>query len=97
MTFAVAVRGISMRWMLAVAWLVVSAGSAMAECPAGAYAWVDRRGVEVCKRDIVGPTVGSEVCSEGTRAATDRRGARTCKNLRSAERPNSHARRDTRP
>ena len=75
-----------MRWIVTALALAMSAGSAVAECPAGAYAWVDRRGVEVCKRDIVGPTLGREVCSEGARAATDRWGTRTCKKFRSAQR-----------
>ena len=76
-----------MRWMLAVAGLVVSAGSAAAGCPAGAYPWVDRRGVEVCKRDMVGPRepgVGGEACPAGTVVATDRWGGQTCRRLNSA-------------
>jgi hypothetical protein len=76
-----------MRWMLAVAGLVVSAGSAAAECPAGAYPWVDRRGVEVCKRDVVGPrepAAGAEACPAGTVAAADRWGGQICRKLGSA-------------
>ena len=76
-----------MRWMLAVAGLVVSAGSAVAECPAGAYPWVDRRGVEVCKRDMVGPrelAAGAAACPAGTVAAADRWGGQTCRRLNSA-------------
>ena len=74
-----------MRWMLAVVGLVVSAGSAAAECPAGAYPWVDRRGVEVCKRDMIGPRVaGAEACPAGTVAGADRWGGQTCRRLNSA-------------
>ena len=76
-----------MRWIVTALALAMSAESAVAECPAGAYPWVDRRGVEVCKRDMVGPrepAAGGEACPAGTVAVTDRWGGLTCNKLRSA-------------
>ena len=76
-----------MRWIVTALALAMSAGSAVAECPAGAYPWVDRRGVEVCKRDMIGPRepgVGGEACTAGTVVATDRWGGQTCRRLNSA-------------
>jgi hypothetical protein len=87
MTPDVRVEEKPMRWMVAVMGLVVSAGSAVAECPAGAYPWVDRRGVEVCRRDMMGPrepVFGGKSCPHAMRTATDRRGGHVCKRLGSA-------------
>jgi hypothetical protein len=72
-----------MRWLLAASLIALGWSAAHAlECPPGAYAWVNKRGVEYCKREIVGPpaaAAGLEVCPAGTRPLTDRRGNIVCR------------------
>jgi hypothetical protein len=77
-----------MRWFVAAALLTLcSSPVAALDCPAGAYPWLGKRGVEYCRRDLYGPpdpTAGvSKGCPVGTRLSTDRWGARSCKPLNS--------------
>jgi hypothetical protein len=71
-----------MRWLAATLLLVVSASTVFAECPEGSYPWFNRRGVEYCKRDVVGPSEPSLAslsnCSYGSRASVDRVGKTVC-------------------
>ena len=53
--------------------LVLSATTALARCPEGSYPWVDRRGVEYCRQDVIGPREASLADDGGCAPAT-----RTC-------------------
>jgi hypothetical protein len=51
--------------------LVLPANTALARCPEGSYPWVDRRGIEYCRQDVIGPREASLAddggCPQGTR------------------------------
>jgi hypothetical protein len=75
-----------MRWMLAATFAGLFVTPALAvDCPRGSYPWVDRNGVEYCKRDVIGPQEpradGVARCPPGTRASAER-GVRTCRKVR---------------
>ena len=67
--------------LMSAAALLVSADPALARCPAGSYPWLDRRGVEYCRQELIGPRQAALANEDGCPAA-----ARTCgKDLRALE------------
>ena len=72
-----------MRWIAATLLLVVPASTVFADCLEGSYPWLSRRGVEYCKREVVGPSEPSLAslsnCSYGARPSADRAGKAACK------------------
>jgi hypothetical protein len=86
-----------MRWIAATALLVVSASTisvssstVFADCPDGSYPWLSHRGVEYCKRDLVGPSepahASPSYCSYGVRASAHRAGKAICKERKKIDR-----------
>jgi len=65
-----------LRALTSTAVLVLSANTALARCPEGSYPWVDRRGVEYCRQDLIGPREASLAddggCPPGTRTCGKR-------------------------
>ena len=53
--------------------LLLSATTALARCPERSYPWVDRRGVENCRQDVIGPREAALADDSGCAPVT-----RTC-------------------
>jgi hypothetical protein len=64
-----------LRALTSTAVLVLSANTALARCPEG-HPWVDRRGVEYCRQDLIGPREAPLAddggCPPGTRTCGKR-------------------------
>jgi len=61
----------ALRALTSSALLLCSAGIALARCPGESYPFLDRRGVEYCRQDVVGPQhallANDGGCAPGTR------------------------------
>jgi hypothetical protein len=86
-----------MRWIAATSLLVVSASTVFvsprtvfADCPDGSDPWLSRRGVEYCKRDVVGPSEQAHASTSnyayGARSSAHRAGQAICKERKKIDR-----------
>ena len=66
-----------LRALTSAALLLVAASTALARCPEGSYPWVDRRGIEFCRQDLIGPREAS-LANDGGCPHVANAGPRTC-------------------